>query len=161
MVNESTKILHLISFNSDLLNPNWFMLLTVSRETALPSPETMQSILEKKRELTITWTRGLPIFINTTSAPRWVRDTRVATQDNLSPTNLFLTFTKSVGVMAGRCTISLKKFSIHHPLSRKVSVNGSPTLTKKFWHYILRKSSVSSYGFESRQRQLQTTDIGL
>lgn len=48
MVNEPTKILHLISFNSDLLKPNLFMLFTMSHETALPSPETMQSILEKK-----------------------------------------------------------------------------------------------------------------
>ena len=154
------KILHLISFNSDLLKPNWFMLLTVSRGTALLSPKTMQSISEKKCELTITWTRGLPMFINTTSAPRWMRDTRVATQRNPSPPNLFLTYTKSVGVMAGRCTVCLKIFSIHHPLSGKVSVNGSPTLTQKFWYYILRKSSISSYGFK-RQRYLQTTDIGL
>jgi len=63
--------------------------------------------------------------------------------------------------MAGRCTICLKIFSIHHPLPGKVSVNGGPTLTQKCWHYIRRKSSVSSYGFKGRQRHLQTTDIVL
>lgn len=130
------------------------MLSRVSHGTALPSLETMQFILEKKCELTTAWTRRLPMFINTTSAPKYVRDTTVATQrrphngghttvatqHNPSSLHLFLTYTKSVGVMAGRCTISLKIFSIHHPLSGKVSVNGSPKLTKRFWHYILRKA---------------------
>ena len=137
------------------------MIYALNSGTALPPPKIMQSILEKKCELTITWTRVLRIFINTTSAPRWVRETRVATQGNPSPPNIFLTYTKLVGVLAGRCTTCLKIYSIHHPLLGKVSVNRSPTLTQKFWHYILRKSSVFSYGFKGRQRRIQIIDIGL